>query len=639
MNFRKDINGLRAIAVIAVVLFHFNAYWLPGGFAGVDVFFVISGFLMTSIIFRRLEQDKFSIMHFYVARANRIIPALAFLCVCLLIFGWFYLIPSEYKLLSKHAATSIGFLSNIAYMRESGYFDLASHQKWLLHTWSLSAEWQFYILYPAILVVMKRYLSTKTMQYSILNLTVIGFILCAYGTINWPDASYYMLPTRAWEMLLGGVAYFFPLNISSEKRKFISMVGLTCILLSYVCITENDPWPGYLALMPVLGTYLVIQAHHTHCIITGNKPLQYIGSWSYSIYLWHWPICVLINKLSSSFDPNILIIIGVLSSIFFGFLSYSYIEKISFVNSYNKISDYLKCVPLQLSFIIGLICTTIYYHNGVEERFNKISFLKKNEHLLKMPLRTNHYCFYSFNDGQEKVSLDAGTRCFLGEKANKSSTLLFGDSFAGHNEPLFNLIFKEIKRPIQSITTNWCIASFEKNFTGPKSHKAYEQCLLNRKFLKDNMHKYKNLILAGSWDSALQQDKLESFMKVVKTAANMNIKVFIMAAPTRFSNIPLDSFRYHLYGLDYFAQKNILTDKLQQSAHLILASLAAQHKNVYFIDRSLLFESNDHFNIDGYSVPYSLDGSHISILGSIHSGKHFMASKKSQQYIKAWSSK
>ena len=134
MKFRKDINGLRAVAVIAVVLFHFNAAWMPGGFAGVDVFFVISGFLMTGIIFRGIEQNSFSIGKFYRARASRIVPALAALCLFLLLFGWFYLVPLDYENLGKHATNSIIFFSNHTYFNEAGYFDSASHQKWLLHT-------------------------------------------------------------------------------------------------------------------------------------------------------------------------------------------------------------------------------------------------------------------------------------------------------------------------------------------------------------------------------------------------------------------------------------------------------------------------------------------------------------------------
>ena len=194
-SFRYDINGLRAIAVIAVVLFHFNASWMPGGFAGVDVFFVISGFLMTGIIFRGIEQENFSILKFYVARANRIIPALAVLCLILLIFGWFYLTPLDYKSLGKHAATSVSFLSNIVYWRESGYFDAASHEKWLLHTWSLSVEWQFYIIYPLILVAMRKFMSIKTMKYLLLVGTILGFIFCVIATYKWPNPSiiFYLL--------------------------------------------------------------------------------------------------------------------------------------------------------------------------------------------------------------------------------------------------------------------------------------------------------------------------------------------------------------------------------------------------------------------------------------------------------------
>lgn len=161
MQFRKDINGLRAIAVCAVVLFHFNAPWMPGGFAGVDVFFVISGFLMTGIILRGIQEKNFSLMKFYVARANRIIPALAVLCLVLLVVGWFHLTPMEYKTLAKHVVSSITFYSNHVYWGEAGYFTAASNEKWLLHSWSLSVEWQFYIIYPVILVTMHKLMPVK----------------------------------------------------------------------------------------------------------------------------------------------------------------------------------------------------------------------------------------------------------------------------------------------------------------------------------------------------------------------------------------------------------------------------------------------------------------------------------------------
>ena len=362
MKFRKDINGLRAIAVIAVVLFHFNASWMPGGFAGVDVFFVISGFLMTGIIFRGIEQEKFSILNFYVARANRIIPALALLCLVLLVFGWFYLTPLEYRTLGKHAASSVGFLSNFIYWTEAGYFDAASHEKWLLHTWSLSVEWQFYIIYPLILVAMRKFLSIKTMKFMLIVGTVLGFIFCVIASYRWPSLSYYLLPTRAWEMMIGGVAYLYPFTLQENRKRLVEWAGLALVIGSYFLISAEKAWPGYLALFPVVGSFLIIQAQRNDSVITSNIVFQKIGAWSYSIYLWHWPLVVIIYTFSLS---EYYIYLGMALSILLGFLSYKYVEKIRFRNDYNNIFTYLKCKPMYIAIVCMIIGTTLYVTNGV----------------------------------------------------------------------------------------------------------------------------------------------------------------------------------------------------------------------------------------------------------------------------------
>lgn len=174
MDFREDINGLRAIAVIAVVLFHFNPAWLPGGYAGVDIFFVISGYLITGIIFRGLQKNSFGLITFYKSRAKRII-ALAVMCCTLLVFGWFYLLPLEYSELGKHVASSLGFFSNFVYWSEAGYFTAGAHEKWLLHTWSLSVEWQFYMIYPIILLLLSRLISLHLLRWIVLAGSVLAF--------------------------------------------------------------------------------------------------------------------------------------------------------------------------------------------------------------------------------------------------------------------------------------------------------------------------------------------------------------------------------------------------------------------------------------------------------------------------------
>jgi len=360
MQFRKDLNGLRAFAVIAVMLFHFNGAWLPGGFAGVDVFFVISGFLMTGIIFRGIEQENFSILTFYVARASRVIPALAVLCLVLLVFGWFFLAPFDYKLLAEHVVSSVGFFSNIVYWMESGYFDAASHGKWLLHTWSLSAEWQFYIIYPLLLVAMRKLMPISAMKLFVLVATVLGFLFCVVATYKWPNPAYFLLPTRTWEMMIGGVAYLYPLKLQKRHKKVLELLGLVLILGSYVFFSKESLWPGYWALFPVLGAFLVISAQRDDSYITGNVLAQKLGAWSYSIYLWHWPLVVIIFYFSLS---DIFVYVGMCLSIIFGFLSHKYIEKIKF-KKVSKPVDFVFFRPLLCAVFVGLLGLAVLCQDG-----------------------------------------------------------------------------------------------------------------------------------------------------------------------------------------------------------------------------------------------------------------------------------
>lgn len=327
MNFRYDINGLRAIAVIAVVLFHFNPAWVPGGFAGVDVFFVISGFLMTGIIFKGLENNNFNLFKFYVARANRIIPALAVLCFVVLALGYLLLIQSDsFTKLANHVFSSILFFSNISYYLESGYFDADPKDKWLLHTWSLSVEWQFYILYPIVLVAFKRFLSLGNLKRLIITGTILGFLFSVLGTMKWPVGAYYLLPTRAWEMMMGGVAFLYPWRLPENKKKLVELVGLALILASYSFVSSDIAWPGYFALLPVLGSYLMLVANQQSSFITNNIFFQNLGKWSYSIYLWHWPVVSFSYLYGLKITTQIAIVMFLLS-VLLGWVSFVLLEK------------------------------------------------------------------------------------------------------------------------------------------------------------------------------------------------------------------------------------------------------------------------------------------------------------------------
>jgi peptidoglycan/LPS O-acetylase OafA/YrhL len=361
MKFRKDINGLRAVAVVSVVLFHFFPLLLPGGFVGVDIFFVISGYLMTSIILTGIQNDNFSTLNFYIARANRIVPALFFICLVLTVFGWFFLPPQDLKLLSKHVGGSISFLSNMIYLGESGYFDTASKSKWLLHTWSLSAEWQFYIIYPLFLILLTKYLTREKLKYVILILTFVGFIVNLIYSYLAPEFSYFSLVTRAWEMMIGSIAFLFPAKYGKAIQVKTVYVGLLLLLLSCLYLSEDIMWPGYYALVPTLGTFLILCANYQDNFLTANSFSQKMGRYSYSIYLWHWPIVVgfLYFELT-----GFLLLFGLVSSFVLGYLSYRYIEVIQFNRRFYKIYNLHKSIPLWLILIMGGISSSIFFTNG-----------------------------------------------------------------------------------------------------------------------------------------------------------------------------------------------------------------------------------------------------------------------------------
>ncbi|GAB7522860.1 acyltransferase family protein [Paraburkholderia sp. 2C] len=331
MRFRNDINALRGVAVALVALFHFQTPGFNGGFIGVDVFFVISGYLMTAIVVGRLDKGRFSLWDFYVARFTRIVPALAALAAALLVFGWFYLDQHAYKVLAEHAGAALTFVSNFVFWREAGYFDASSQTKWMLHTWSLGVEWQFYIVYPIILMLGARVLGNRRGVYQAL-LVLIGLVSFALDPViarSHPEANFFLLPTRAWEMVLGGLVMLNAGRFAFAARTAATLqaIGLVAIVGAGLFFTDAYDWPGVMTLVPVFGAALVILAAANDSAFATFAPLQLLGRWSYSIYLWHWPLTVLIHYLDlPAHDPKV-IATGLALSVLLGFLSYELVER------------------------------------------------------------------------------------------------------------------------------------------------------------------------------------------------------------------------------------------------------------------------------------------------------------------------
>ncbi|NML17961.1 acyltransferase family protein [Azohydromonas caseinilytica] len=292
--YRPDIDGLRAVAVLSVLVFHFFTNLLPGGVIGVDIFFVLSGFLISSIIFSSLEKDKFSIVEFYDRRIRRIFPALIIVLLACLFFGWFFFMQGEYRRLGKHVLAGSTFVSNFVLLRESGQLDVGHGLKPLIHLWSLAIEEQFYLAWPLLLAfVWKR-------GYSILALVALvalpSFAFNIVLTDRAPAAAFYSPLSRFWELMAGGLLAHIARTRpawSDRSRQASSFLGAALLMAGLVFIHEQRAFPGWWALLPVAGTFMLIQAGPSAWInrhVLSHPALVTVGLISYPLYLWHWPL-------------------------------------------------------------------------------------------------------------------------------------------------------------------------------------------------------------------------------------------------------------------------------------------------------------------------------------------------------------
>ncbi len=293
MVYRPEIDGLRTIAVVPVIFFHAGVSIFQGGFVGVDVFFVISGYLITTILIGDLERGEFSILRFYERRARRILPALFTVILCSIPPAWVALDPARFTDFSESIVATILFASNFLFWMEAGYFDEDVENKPFLHTWSLAVEEQYYIFFPVLLFMLWRYGRRSTLG-AIVVLTVISFGLCLWGARNASSANFYLLPFRMWELFIGSICAFFAASALSQRGNgALAGLGLGLVVASIFLIDADMAFPGVVTLGPVLGTALIILFAPPQTLVAralSLKVMVWIGLISYSLYLWHQPI-------------------------------------------------------------------------------------------------------------------------------------------------------------------------------------------------------------------------------------------------------------------------------------------------------------------------------------------------------------
>lgn len=414
-KYRADIDGLRAVAVLSVVSYHAFPAWIHGGFVGVDVFFVISGFLISTIILDSLDSGVFKFKEFYTRRIVRIFPALITVLSFCFVLGWFTLYADEYKQLGKHIVGGAGFLSNFMFWREAGYFDVATELKPLLHLWSLGIEEQFYIVWPLTLFLVFFLWKRKDGFLSlILLLATVSFVYSVMHIKTDATAMFYSPVSRAWELMLGSVLSYLVLyrrsvpiiagnhpgvDLNANKPNYTieqyagalrnakSFTGIALIIIAVFLLKKTDPFPGALALLPAVGAGLLISAGEDawfNRYVLSTRVLVWFGLISFPLYLWHWPL-LSFARIFENGDPRLGIRIAVvLVSILLAWLTYRLIEKPIRYGGFKKQKAVVLCCLL---IIVGYIGYSCYRHDGFLSR----GFLKINKYNFETPATFNNW--------------------------------------------------------------------------------------------------------------------------------------------------------------------------------------------------------------------------------------------------------
>lgn len=339
MNYRREIDGLRAVALLPVIFFHAGMPWFSGGYAGVDVFFVISGYLITSILVTDIASGTFTLADFYERRARRLLPALFFVILVCIPFAWEWMPPSRLREFSQSAAAVSLFSSNILFWQQSGYFAPSAELKPLLHTWSLAVEEQFYIVFPVFILWAWRF-GSRALFVAVFLAGTASLLLAQWGWSDDPEARFYLLPARLWELLIGALTALYLIGndatgcAQSENptvaRQFLGGLGLAMIVYSIFAFDDATPFPGFHALVPTVGAGLVVVFATRRTVVAwllGRRILVGTGLISYSAYLWHQPIFAF-ARLRSVGEPGhaLLLFLGLLSLVL-AFFTWKYVER------------------------------------------------------------------------------------------------------------------------------------------------------------------------------------------------------------------------------------------------------------------------------------------------------------------------
>lgn len=575
-NYRWDVQGLRAIAVLAVVIFHINPMLLPGGYVGVDIFFVISGYLIMGFIWRDLQNNNFNLLRFYIKRVYRLFPALFVTVVISSIIAYFMLLPTESADYIKSLISTLFYFSNFYFYSESDYFNTAMQFSPLLHTWSLSVEEQFYIVFPFVLIFIYRKRKIQISKILIL-LALLSLLLSELFIYKDSAFAFFASPTRFFQFIIGG---YIAISLQDNRlgkmlNDVLGGVGFLLIILSVFSYNDKTLFPGLNALLPSLGAALILfsgmNARYSSMFLSNNV-FKLIGNASYSIYLWHWPLIVFYKlKFSPNLSINEQIVLFVLS-IVLGYLSWKYIENTTRKRNFNVVNlkpiFFTMGISLFLALSTYFIFTTFSY-NTLDHKSKAAQYLDFNTTNFrpgKCFLTSKHDNVNFFNK-EECVTHIEG----------KKNYLLVGDSHAAHYYSALEEMLMD-NETLTQVTASGC-----KPISPYKGAKrctdlvkwAYETLIIDKRF--------DTIILSGHWGHMSGSDIRES----MKTLLQHTDKVVILGPSMQYSQ----------------ALPRLLIELSSDKDSAMLYKTAGKYKPLSVIDRAMA----SYFSIDNVQYISVLD--------------------------------
>jgi peptidoglycan/LPS O-acetylase OafA/YrhL len=645
VNYRPDIDGLRAVAVLSVVIFHIWHDALPGGFIGVDIFFVISGYLISLQLYREIGRGSFSLTDFYLRRIKRIVPVMLLVCAVTVVLAQFIMTPSDSKDTAWSAVWAIFSSANIYFwlFQDTSYFAQSSDELPLLHLWSLGVEEQFYIIWPLVLLLFFKTLSTRWLiPFGII--LIIGSVLLAEFTFSTsPMFSYYMLFTRGGELLVGGVvaaiALNYPTFILSGRAVFaVSVAACIGLLYSIIFISKNDTFPGLIVLVPTISAALLIwvggmrKTFIQKCL--SLKCVVFVGLISYSLYLWHWPVLAVYRYGNFAITPlsGIILLVVILA---ISWLSYRFFE-VPFrysTDGFRSVFFRLYALPSTLLVVFCLLVVKTY---GYGIRYLDKSFVNHVNSYEASVRPAYSYSYVCLSFKLNKVNFEPGN-CIAGnvdkgilESFSEPKVLLWGDSNAAHYVGALGSIADEAGFTFKNISISACPPLLTNVGRYSKANKV-TGCVPSIEMLKPELLKYEHIIISAAWTNytnASEQfwdDFIRTLDVLRKTTKSIILigKVPVINEFNRYCELRKLSFPIINCELKpTYIQQSIL------EANKFLAQVAERFDDVSYFDfNQQLCDLKGCRGTDEGGLPLYYDSTHLSLPGSRVIGEKLIREK------------